>query len=137
MEVLVYPRQDFPDDPKGPIRHLFEDLEKRNPMLFSLVKGTIESIGKASSLDFLTATGKEEKLPGCKEPIHVLKLPPSNRKEGVVRLYFGYDEKVKGRIWILSGEKKHGRNKDNPDTINQAIERYRKICKNGQKDKPK
>jgi len=128
MEVIIYPIQDSDDAPKGQVRRMFVALAK-HPRLFTLVRETLKAIEREPSLDFLTRSGKEERLTGCSEPIHVLKIPPKKCREGIVRLYFVIDEDDPSRIWILAGEHKHGRIKDDRESIHTAIRHYRSIWK--------
>jgi hypothetical protein len=130
MEIIIYPIQDSDDaSKKGQVRRMLASSLVKHPRLFTLVRETLQAIEREPSLDFLTRSGKEERLTGCSEPIHVLKIPPKKCREGVVRLYFAFDADDPSRIWILAGEHKHGRIKDDRELIHTAIRHYRTICK--------
>lgn len=115
---------------RGQIRRLLKDLSKEHPPeLYAMVLETLRTIIRSENMDALKASGYSERLPYTEVPIHVLKIPPRKRPQGVARIYYGYVEGEKNSIMLLSGEKKHQDPKDDPDKIKAAERMYKVLCK--------
>jgi hypothetical protein len=128
VEVKIFPDSSGDDDtPSGQVRRELKCLQRKYPRLYSLVDATLEEIRKAKDLKKWKDTGYEEKLPGRSEPIHVLKIPPKGKHDGVFRIYFGKDPGAPETIWLFTAEHKHGKNKDDPDKIRKAEQIYREM----------
>jgi hypothetical protein len=129
MKIKYYP--DFDDiessDASGSVKKLFNEIAKHSN-LFSMVKNTLDKVKDEDGFfDILKEQGKKVRpLKYCKNPIYEFRIPPTSRKGGVVRLYFGHVKSDYNTIYILSGEIKH--DDPNENIIKQADERYKEVC---------
>lgn len=129
MKIKYYPGYTDIENGTGPINGFFKDLRKeRPPKFWLLVKSTIEEAETKENLISYEQSGWVERLSNLSEPIYEFKIPPKNKREGVIRLYFGYVKNFPEIIYILSAEKKHQRNKADPEKLKQAVQRYREVC---------
>jgi len=63
-------------------------LKKKHPDLWALVRRTIEKAEKPGGLQALEDSEYLGSLRGIREPIWEFRIPPKNRRGGVVRIYF-------------------------------------------------
>jgi len=99
----------------------------RHTDLWALVRQTIKMAESPGGLEALRKTQRVGKLRGLKESIWEFRIPPKNRKGGVVRIYFCH---IKGSDYIicLSAEFKKRAGSSN-QKIQSAQKRYREVCR--------
>ena len=126
MNVIFCPNLTEFDEIEGQFKKLFNDLKKKHPKLFALVRTTIEKVKKSQNLSDLERQRWVSRLSEASLPIYEFRIPPT-KKGGVVRLYFGYKKSDKNTIVILTGELKHKKEAD-PIKIKSAEKYYKEVC---------
>ena len=126
MKVFFYPGSEDLEGSHG-IEKLLEELRKKYPRLWSLVRRTINEISaeNVTNLDLYIRKNWVSRLSNVEEPLYEFRIPPK-AKGGVVRLYFAY---VHRSVMVLSGEIKIGKSNANSAKISSAVTKYREVFK--------
>lgn len=105
---------------------LKKDL-KNDTQLYSMVLTFLKKIKKANDISIYTRQKWISRLKKVSVPIYEFRIPPGKRKEGVVRIYFGYKKKVKNTIVLLTFEFKR-KTEANSNQIKKAESKYYTEC---------
>ena len=87
MQILPHPDYSDDESKRGPIRNFLNEIKRKDPKLFALVKQVFDDI-KVVGLAKYETIGYIERLGHVKEPIFELRIPPGKRAQGVARFYF-------------------------------------------------
>jgi hypothetical protein len=127
MQVVLYQDSSRISGSSGGIQNFFKSLEK-DPQLWTMVHEIYKKVQKSQDLGLFERNGIVKRLHGVSKPIYEFRIPQTNRKGGVARLYFGYKKNSADKIVILSAEIKDGKTKSDKTKIQQAIQRYKEVC---------
>ncbi len=128
MKVLFWPFWKPVNETSGTLESFLSGLklQTKHADLLALARRTIKKAGEQGGLEALRASEYVGKLRNISEPLWEFRIPPKNRRGGVVRIYFCIINDTPERIICLDAEFKK-RVKSSNQKIDSSRRRYREI----------
>ncbi|MGA2766157.1 MAG: hypothetical protein ABSG17_22670 [Spirochaetia bacterium] len=128
MKILFYPYWRPANEAVGNLENFLSGLKLqiKHPDLWALVGRTIKKAKEPGGLEVLRESEYAGKLRNISEPLWEFRIPPKNRRGGVVRIYFCILKEPSERIVCLDAEFKK-RVESSNQKIGASQGRYREI----------